>query len=306
MFCKNCGQELNGNAKFCKGCGAHIEKSKAPDFPIEVKELEYDDEIYEERELVDRERDYYPSRRKKKKNLAAITLTICILIVMVLIGCVLYALFASNGEFSLTVDDYPSKVHGASYTLEGTAISEDSDAVILIDNKVIADIYAGDEECEWSYEVFLDEGKNTIAITLSDEEGRREVTKKVEITLERGPSLMEEEEEEPDTDYEEKPYSEEEKSPVIEKEEEKPTIIEKEEEKPNPQVFYRVQSASFGNRGNAQILCDRIKGAGFEAIVVQVGYEYKVQCGAFSSYENASAQVRALANSGFAMYITAG
>lgn len=62
---------------------------------------------------------------------------------------------------------------------------------------------------------------------------------------------------------------------------------------------YVVQAGSFSDSRNANKLADRIKAAGFDAIVKGEAGQYKVQCGVFEVKANADALVASLKAAGF-------
>lgn len=71
-------------------------------------------------------------------------------------------------------------------------------------------------------------------------------------------------------------------------------------------TIYRVQLGAFSQRGGADTLLRRVKGAGFDAFVTRSGGYYKVQSGAFGVRDNAEDRARALGRKGFGTFIDAG
>lgn len=82
-------------------------------------------------------------------------------------------------------------------------------------------------------------------------------------------------------------------------------------EEPKPEqttgkTLYKVQIGAFSKKANAAALEKKVKAAGFETYVVNVGGLYKVQVGAFSVKANAEAMKKKLAAAGYAdAFITA-
>lgn len=89
-------------------------------------------------------------------------------------------------------------------------------------------------------------------------------------------------------------------------EEEAPKVEPEVETKPvyNGSVIYRVQVGAYEVKKNAEAVLAKIKAAGFDALVVQVGNLYKVQVGAFSVKANADALLAKLKKAGFDGFIT--
>lgn len=63
--------------------------------------------------------------------------------------------------------------------------------------------------------------------------------------------------------------------------------------------LFKVQTATFSKKENAENLMKKIKSLGFDATVVKEGDLYKVQCGVFGEKENAVALEKKLKASGF-------
>lgn len=77
-------------------------------------------------------------------------------------------------------------------------------------------------------------------------------------------------------------------------------------EQPTGKTLYKVQIGAFSKKENAAALEKKVKAAGFETYVVNVGGLYKVQVGAFSVKANAEAMKKKLAAAGYAdAFITA-
>lgn len=76
------------------------------------------------------------------------------------------------------------------------------------------------------------------------------------------------------------------------------------EEKPASKILYRVQTGAYKNKKNADACLAKVKAAGFDTYMVQVGGLYKVQVGAFEKKANAEAMAKKLQNAGFDTYIT--
>ena len=66
---------------------------------------------------------------------------------------------------------------------------------------------------------------------------------------------------------------------------------------------YTVQAGSFSDSRNADKMADRIKAAGFDAIIKGEDSQYKVQCGVFESKKNAENLVAKLEKAGFSVII---
>lgn len=73
---------------------------------------------------------------------------------------------------------------------------------------------------------------------------------------------------------------------------------------PTTQTLYRVQVGAYSKKANADAMLEKIKKAGFDTYMVQVGGLYKVQVGAYSKKSNADAMAAKLKASGFDTYIT--
>ena len=68
-------------------------------------------------------------------------------------------------------------------------------------------------------------------------------------------------------------------------------------------VLYKVQIGAFSNKNNADAQLQKVKAAGFDAIITKVGDLYKVQTGAFSVKTNAENQLAKVKNAGFDAFI---
>lgn len=68
--------------------------------------------------------------------------------------------------------------------------------------------------------------------------------------------------------------------------------------------YYRVQCGAYSNARNAHELVQKIKAAGHDAIIKEIGGLYKVQCGAFEKKQNATALSEKLLLKGFKNFIT--
>jgi len=69
-------------------------------------------------------------------------------------------------------------------------------------------------------------------------------------------------------------------------------------------ALYRVQCGAFFQKSNADAMLAKVKTAGFDTYLVQVGCLYKVQTGAYSIKANAEAQLNKLKAKGFDAFIT--
>ena len=69
-------------------------------------------------------------------------------------------------------------------------------------------------------------------------------------------------------------------------------------------TLYRVQTGAFSKKSNADALSEKLKAAGFDNFITQVGGLYKVQVGAFSKKENAENQMAKLKAAGYDAFIT--
>lgn len=69
-------------------------------------------------------------------------------------------------------------------------------------------------------------------------------------------------------------------------------------------TLYRVQTGAFSKKSNADALSVKLKAAGFDNFITQVGGLYKVQVGAFSKKENAENQMAKLKAAGYDAFIT--
>lgn len=81
-----------------------------------------------------------------------------------------------------------------------------------------------------------------------------------------------------------------------------------EEEKPTapatPKVLYRVQVGAYRVKSNADAQLKKVKAAGFDTYMVQVGNLYKIQVGAYAVKSNAEAMLKKIKAKGFSAYIT--
>lgn len=69
-------------------------------------------------------------------------------------------------------------------------------------------------------------------------------------------------------------------------------------------TLYRVQTGAYKQKANADAQLAKVKAAGFDTYMVQVGGLYKIQVGAYSKKENADAMAAKLKTAGFNTYIT--
>lgn len=68
--------------------------------------------------------------------------------------------------------------------------------------------------------------------------------------------------------------------------------------------LYRVQVGAYTKIENAKAMLKKVKAAGFDAIIIQVGKYYKVQVGAFSVKKNAENQLAKVQKAGFDGFVT--
>ena len=85
----------------------------------------------------------------------------------------------------------------------------------------------------------------------------------------------------------------------------KKKAIEKPPETASASVLYRVQVGAYSDTTNAKNQLEKVKKAGFEAIVVKVDKLYKVQVGAYKELTNAKAMLAKVEKAGFKAFITA-
>ena len=76
--------------------------------------------------------------------------------------------------------------------------------------------------------------------------------------------------------------------------------------KPAAKTLYTVQCGAFADKSNAEMYAEKIRRAGFAAVVVKVGKLYRVQTGAFATRGNADNYVKALKKSVFSTVIVVG
>lgn len=69
---------------------------------------------------------------------------------------------------------------------------------------------------------------------------------------------------------------------------------------------YKVQVGAYSKKANATTQANKLKKAGFDAVVVQVDKLYKVQVGAYSAKANADAMVAKLKKAGYTAVIVGG
>ena len=75
-------------------------------------------------------------------------------------------------------------------------------------------------------------------------------------------------------------------------------------ESPSTDVLYRVQVGAYSVKSNADAQLEKVKNAGFDTYMVQIGGLYKIQVGAYSKKENADNMLAKLKASGFEAFIT--
>ena len=71
-----------------------------------------------------------------------------------------------------------------------------------------------------------------------------------------------------------------------------------------PKVLYRVQVGAYRVKSNADAQLKKVKAAGFDTYMVQVGGLYKIQVGAYAVKANAEAMLKKITAKGFSAYIT--
>lgn len=81
------------------------------------------------------------------------------------------------------------------------------------------------------------------------------------------------------------------------------TNIKPAPEKPSGGL-YRVQTAAFKSKTNADAMLAKVKAKGFDTYMVKVGDLYKIQVGAFKVKANAEAMMKKLQAAGFSAFIT--
>lgn len=72
----------------------------------------------------------------------------------------------------------------------------------------------------------------------------------------------------------------------------------------NGKTLYRVQTGAFSKRSNADAWAAKLKAAGFDTYIVQMGNLYKVQVGAYSQKSNAENMMAKLKAAGYDAFIT--
>lgn len=77
-----------------------------------------------------------------------------------------------------------------------------------------------------------------------------------------------------------------------------------EPEKSTPKKLHKVQVGAFSKLSNAEKHLNKVKKAGFEAIMVKSGGLYKIQVGAYSKEENAKKMLEKIEDAGFEAIIT--
>lgn len=73
---------------------------------------------------------------------------------------------------------------------------------------------------------------------------------------------------------------------------------------PAPTTIYRVQTGAYSKKDNATALADKLKKAGFDTYLVQSDGYYKVQVGAYANRDNANAMAAKLKAAGYDTFIT--
>ena len=69
-------------------------------------------------------------------------------------------------------------------------------------------------------------------------------------------------------------------------------------------MLYRVQVGAYRVKSNADAQLKKVKAAGFDTYMVQVGGLYKIQVGAYAVKANAEAMLKKITAKGFSAYIT--
>jgi len=95
MYCKNCGAEIVGTAKFCKGCGAPIQMAPAGAEPEKVQQKE--ETIVHQREAAPKR----PVPKKKKSGKGKLLLIPAVLIIALVVFVMI-----QFGGIDAFVEDY--------------------------------------------------------------------------------------------------------------------------------------------------------------------------------------------------------
>ena len=75
-------------------------------------------------------------------------------------------------------------------------------------------------------------------------------------------------------------------------------------EKPSEAVIYKVQVGAYSDINNAKNQLEKVKKAGFDAIIVKVEKLYKIQVGAYKEVTNAKTMLSKVEKAGFKAFIT--
>lgn len=73
---------------------------------------------------------------------------------------------------------------------------------------------------------------------------------------------------------------------------------------PTDKTLYRVQCGAYSNKAGAVAQANKVRAAGFDAIVIKVGNLYKVQSGAYAVKSNANNQLKKIKAAGFDAFVT--
>lgn len=93
MFCSECGNEVNDNARFCNNCGVSLiddePKQDAHQNASNVYKLENNPSNTKEKKMKQK-----PSKPKKNRHiLLTIFFVICLIIMIICVSCALYVYF---------------------------------------------------------------------------------------------------------------------------------------------------------------------------------------------------------------------
>lgn len=180
MYCKNCGSEAADSMLFCAVCGARLEENQPERETFSVAttcaELDFVERPVEYR---DEYRDEIYRKPAEERKLRASLIIVSILLVLVIgVGVVFGVMFFNNskdgstgsGKPSVTVNSYPMQTDKATLVLSGS-VKTKNDATITINGSVIDTVSASEGTKQWSKEITLSRGSNTITIAISDNKG---------------------------------------------------------------------------------------------------------------------------------------
>lgn len=137
MVCKNCGNELKDNEKFCASCGCERDFAEQKE-PIEVIETAIATEtVYPEEQL----KPFKKFLTKRNICLSGIISSVVVIVLGIIVMCGAFGNeIISSGEFSSGTTDYTSHITygGDAYTgMQNASADASNNAAVAAENVVI-------------------------------------------------------------------------------------------------------------------------------------------------------------------------